>query len=128
MRPAESRVPDLVSIEELDQNILDLAARINIATCELIVLIREFDERVERERHRFNELLESLKEDPDAFAPMLQELWKTMNEKNESSIPEYMSTHPSGETRIEELIGHYPTALVYYNQAKDAGKTPNCQR
>jgi predicted Zn-dependent protease len=56
------------------------------------------------------------------------ELWKTMNEKNESSIPEYMSTHPSGETRIEELIGHYPTALVYYNQAKEAGKTPNCQR
>ena len=54
------------------------------------------------------------------------ELWKTMNEKNETSIPEYMSTHPSGETRIDDLIGHYPTALVYYNQAQQAGKAPDC--
>lgn len=56
------------------------------------------------------------------------ELWKIMNEKNESSLPEYMSTHPSGETRIEELISHYPVALVEYNKAKEAGKAPNCQR
>lgn len=56
------------------------------------------------------------------------ELWKTMNEKNESSLPEYMSTHPSGDTRIEELISHYPIALVEYNKAKEAGKAPNCER
>jgi len=56
------------------------------------------------------------------------ELWKAMNEKNESSIPEYMSTHPSGDTRIEGLISHYPETLVYYNQAKAAGKAPNCSR
>lgn len=56
------------------------------------------------------------------------ELWKTMNQKNASRIPEYMSTHPSGETRIEELISHYPTALAYYNEAKTAGKAPNCRR
>lgn len=56
------------------------------------------------------------------------ELWKAMGEKNKSSIPEYMSTHPSGETRINELIGHYPTALAYYNEAKQAGKAPNCER
>lgn len=56
------------------------------------------------------------------------ELWKIMGEKNESSIPEYMSTHPSGETRIDDLIGHYPTALVYYNQAKEQGKAPSCER
>ena len=55
------------------------------------------------------------------------ELWKRMGEKNKTSIPEYMSTHPSGETRINELIGHYPTALVYYNEAKEEGKAPNCQ-
>ena len=46
MRPAEAAIPELVSIDELDQNIIDLATRINIAICELIVLIREFDERV----------------------------------------------------------------------------------
>jgi len=56
------------------------------------------------------------------------ELWKTMNEKNESTLPEYMSTHPSGDTRIEELISHYPVALVEYNKAIEAGKAPNCER
>ncbi len=56
------------------------------------------------------------------------ELWKTMNAKNTSTLPEYMSTHPSGDTRIEELISHYPVALVEYNKAKEAGKAPNCER
>lgn len=56
------------------------------------------------------------------------ELWKSMNEKNETSIPEYMSTHPSGQTRIDDLIGHYPTALALYNEAQQAGKAPNCDR
>lgn len=36
---------DLTPIEDLDQNILKLCSRINAATCELLVLIREFDER-----------------------------------------------------------------------------------
>ena len=36
---------DLTPIEELDQNILTLCARINAATYELLVMIREFDER-----------------------------------------------------------------------------------
>lgn len=41
MRPAK----DFVPIEELDRNILDLCTRINIATYELLVLIRQFDGR-----------------------------------------------------------------------------------
>ena len=41
MRPAA----DLTPIEDLDRNILTLCARINSATYELLVLIREFDER-----------------------------------------------------------------------------------
>ena len=41
MNPAAN----LASIDELDQNILNLCARINIATYELLVLVREFDER-----------------------------------------------------------------------------------
>jgi len=36
---------DLTPIEELDQNILSLCTRINAATYELLVMIREFDER-----------------------------------------------------------------------------------
>ncbi|MDH4055646.1 MAG: 13E12 repeat family protein, partial [Gammaproteobacteria bacterium] len=36
---------ELTPIEELDRNILKLCSRINAATCELLLLIREFDER-----------------------------------------------------------------------------------
>jgi hypothetical protein len=46
MSPVNTSAPDLVSIEELDQNIQNLCTRINIATYELLVLVREFDERV----------------------------------------------------------------------------------
>ena len=38
-------VPDLVPIEELDSNIHSLCTHINAATYELLVLVREFDER-----------------------------------------------------------------------------------
>ena len=38
-------VPDLVPIEELDRDILSLCTRINAATYELLLLVREFDER-----------------------------------------------------------------------------------
>lgn len=37
---------DLTPIDELDQNILNLCTRINAATYELLIMIREFDERV----------------------------------------------------------------------------------
>ena len=37
--------PDLVPIDELDQAIVDLSARITAATYELLVLIREFEDR-----------------------------------------------------------------------------------
>ena len=42
MKPA----PNLAPIEDLDRNILNLCTRINVATYELLVLVREFDERV----------------------------------------------------------------------------------
>jgi len=35
----------LLSIDELDRNIVSIASRINAATYELLVLIRQFDER-----------------------------------------------------------------------------------
>ena len=55
-------------------------------------------------------------------------LWQNMAEKNESRIPEFMSTHPSGDTRIESLVSQFPTALAYYNEARAKGHEPNCQR
>jgi len=45
MNPVNSRHSDLVAIEELDRNILNICTRINAATYELLILIREFDER-----------------------------------------------------------------------------------
>jgi len=55
-------------------------------------------------------------------------LWKNMAEKNESRVPEFMSTHPSGDTRIESLVSQFPTTLAYFNEAKAKGQEPNCQR
>jgi hypothetical protein len=45
MRPVTSEHPELSPIEDLDRNIPNLCTRINAATYELLVLIREFDER-----------------------------------------------------------------------------------
>jgi len=51
-----------------------------------------------------------------------------MNHASTSSVPEFMSTHPSGETRIEDLVDALPHALALYNTAKEQGKDPQCQR
>lgn len=45
MKPAKSPENRIISIDELDRDIVNLAARINAATYELLVLIRQFDER-----------------------------------------------------------------------------------
>ncbi|MCH8101290.1 MAG: hypothetical protein IIB74_12760 [Proteobacteria bacterium] len=47
MKPVTRPRPELVSIDELDRAIVNLAARINAETYELLVLIRQFDERAE---------------------------------------------------------------------------------
>ncbi len=54
------------------------------------------------------------------------ELWKNMRAKNENEPPEFMSTHPSSDTRITELVQQYRTALPLYNEAKEAGRNPEC--
>jgi hypothetical protein len=38
-------LPDLPSIDDLDQAIVNLSSRINAETYELLVLVRQFDER-----------------------------------------------------------------------------------
>ena len=45
MKPAISPQDRLLSIDELDRDIVNLSYRINAATYELLVLVREFDER-----------------------------------------------------------------------------------
>lgn len=45
MNPVKSLKEDHLSIDDLDRGIVSLAARINAATYELLVLVRQFDER-----------------------------------------------------------------------------------
>ena len=54
------------------------------------------------------------------------DLWQNMGEKNKSQVPEFMSTHPSGDNRIESLVDQLPEALVFYNEAKEQGLDPQC--
>ncbi|NNF50725.1 MAG: DUF222 domain-containing protein [Woeseiaceae bacterium] len=125
MRPAESVVPDLVSIEELDNNISVIAARINIATYELIALIREFDERAgflkwgfescaewlawrcdfsaatAREKVRAARALKTLPLISRAFSTgelswsKVRELTRVANERNEAALVEFALRHTS---------------------------------
>jgi hypothetical protein len=39
-----------------------------------------------------------------------------------------LSTHPSSESRIDELVGQFPPSLKLYNEAQAAGRKPRCQR
>ncbi len=54
-------------------------------------------------------------------------LWKNMAEKNAGAPPEFLSTHPSSDSRISDLIGELPEALTKYNKATADGKNPRCQ-
>jgi len=56
------------------------------------------------------------------------QLWKNMAANSEGAPPEFLSTHPSSDTRTEDLIGDMPEALAIYNEAKAKGKDPRCMR
>jgi predicted Zn-dependent protease len=54
------------------------------------------------------------------------ELWMNMANASGGSPPEFMSTHPSHDTRIGGLQHHMPEAGKLYQQALAAGRKPNC--
>lgn len=57
------------------------------------------------------------------------ELWRNMAiASGGKSPPQFLSTHPSNETRISELQGAVPAALPKYEAVKAAGRAPNCRR
>ena len=57
------------------------------------------------------------------------ELWKKMSEERDGEAPpEFLSTHPADEKRIDALISMYPKTLMLFNKAKIQGKHPNCTR
>jgi len=56
------------------------------------------------------------------------ELWRNMGAAGGGQPPEWLSTHPSHETRISNLQGKMRDVMPFYQQAKAAGKSPNCTR
>ncbi|MBL8200810.1 MAG: M48 family metallopeptidase [Chromatiales bacterium] len=56
------------------------------------------------------------------------QLWKNMGRKTKLGPPQFLSTHPSGDNRIQELIQQLPEALKIYNAAQAAGRRPACQK
>lgn len=54
------------------------------------------------------------------------QLWRNMAANNEGAPPEFMSTHPSSDSRIDDLIRQLPANLIRYNSAKAAGQRPDC--
>lgn len=50
-------------------------------------------------------------------------LWQNMTKLSKSQPPEFMSTHPSNQTRIKQLNQHLTTSLPYYQNAMER---PHC--
>jgi len=55
-------------------------------------------------------------------------LWTNMGKESPAGPPQWLSTHPSGDTRISELAGEMIETLPLYNAAREAGRKPNCRR
>jgi len=53
------------------------------------------------------------------------ELWHQMAKASNGEPPEFLSTHPSHSTRIQDLRDHMPEAQREYEQA---GRHPSCRR
>lgn len=55
------------------------------------------------------------------------ELWQNMTRVSGNGPPTFLSTHPSGEQRIETLQKHMPETLATYQKAQAAGRRPACR-
>ena len=54
-------------------------------------------------------------------------LWQKMEQASQGQQPlEFMSTHPSHATRIQDLEKHMPQAMGLFQQAQAQGKQPRC--
>jgi len=54
-------------------------------------------------------------------------LWQKMEQASQGRQPlEFMSTHPSHATRIQDLEKHMPQAMGLFQQAQSMGKQPRC--
>ena len=54
------------------------------------------------------------------------QLWKNMATLSKATPPEFMSTHPSNETRIKQLNKHLAISEPFYLAKKIQGNMPQC--
>jgi predicted Zn-dependent protease len=55
-------------------------------------------------------------------------LWQRMDATTDNKPAEFVSTHPSSETRIEALVSEWPKTLPLYNEALEEGRIHNCTK
>lgn len=55
-------------------------------------------------------------------------LWENMSQKGGAQPPEFLSTHPTPQTRMERLEQQIPGMMPAYEQARARGVRPNCKR
>ena len=55
-------------------------------------------------------------------------LWQRMDAAADKKPPEFLSTHPASETRIENLVSEWQKTLPLYNQAVEEGRVPTCSK
>lgn len=54
-------------------------------------------------------------------------LWKNMGDMRQGGEQaEFMSTHPSDDRRLDDIVRSITPALIKYNEAIEAGHQPNC--
>jgi predicted Zn-dependent protease len=53
-------------------------------------------------------------------------LWQKMDQASQGQPIEFLSTHPSHSTRIQDLNQHMPNAMGLFQQARSMGKQPRC--
>jgi predicted Zn-dependent protease len=53
-------------------------------------------------------------------------LWQIMDQASKAQPIEFLSTHPSHATRIQDLERHMPQAMGLFQQAQTTGKQPHC--
>ena len=53
-------------------------------------------------------------------------LWRIMSKQDKAQPPEFLSTHPTNQTRIQELNARMLRAIKLYETAQTNGKQPNC--
>lgn len=54
------------------------------------------------------------------------DLWVLMQKQKQGSSPQFLSTHPDNDNRIQLLTAQLPKTLPLYERARSMGNTPHC--